>query len=175
MENLFPGQLTAVFTRKETLNSNLNPGTSLIGIRIPNQDFVRELVRLCRSPIALTSANKSGLKSTLAIEVCHNTCMTLHANTEATSLCNEKLIHTLYSVYSSKFCGWFVGIALPSLQPLFVQEFQELWQTLNIIVDGGRIQDPEHGGCRLGSSVLNFSSEGHYRVLRQGRYVVTEV
>lgn len=69
LEALFPGQLTAVFTRKEALNPNLNPGTSLIGIRIPDHYFVRELVRCCQSPIALTSANKSGQKSTLEPKV----------------------------------------------------------------------------------------------------------
>ena len=69
LDNLFPGQLTAVFTRKEALNPKLNPGTVLTGIRIPNDNFVRQLVRSCSFPIALTSANKSGSRSTLEIEV----------------------------------------------------------------------------------------------------------
>lgn len=69
LDKLFPGQLTAVFTRKETLNPKLNPGTVLTGIRIPGDNFVRQLVRSCSFPIALTSANKSGSRSTLEIEV----------------------------------------------------------------------------------------------------------
>lgn len=69
LEKLFPGQVTAVFTRKEELNSCLNPGNSLIGIRIPNHNFVRQLVKKCQFPIALTSANLSGYESTLQIEV----------------------------------------------------------------------------------------------------------
>ena len=73
MDKLLPGQLTAVFDRKETLNPNLNPGTKLIGVRIPNHYFVRELLRCCPSPIALTSANKSGQRSTLEIKVHHYT------------------------------------------------------------------------------------------------------
>ena len=69
LEKLFPGQLTAVFTRKKILNPHLNPDTALIGIRIPDHHFVQELVRCCQFPIALTSANKSGQKSTLEIKV----------------------------------------------------------------------------------------------------------
>jgi len=69
LELLFPGKVTAVFKRKKSLNVSLNPYTSLIGIRIPNNDFIRELVRRCQYPIALTSANKSGATSTLQIEV----------------------------------------------------------------------------------------------------------
>ena len=74
MEKLFPGQVTAVFTRKNTLNQNLNPGTSLIGIRIPNHHFIRQLVKCCPFPLALTSANKSGNPSTLEIKVILCTC-----------------------------------------------------------------------------------------------------
>ncbi len=59
-----------MFTRTQTLNPSLNPHTSLIGIRIPNNEFIRKLVRRCQYPIALTSANKSGAESTLQIEVC---------------------------------------------------------------------------------------------------------
>ena len=70
LEKLFPGQLTAVFSRKKCLNLNLNPGVPRIGIRIPDHEFIRELVRSCSCPIALTSANKSGDGSTLEINVC---------------------------------------------------------------------------------------------------------
>ncbi len=69
LQKIFPGQVTAVFTRKEVLNLNLNPGTSLIGIRIPDHHFIRQLVKYCPFPLALTSANKSGNASTLEIEV----------------------------------------------------------------------------------------------------------
>jgi len=69
LRKLLPGQLTAVFTRKKSLNSCLNPDTSLVGIRIPNHKFIRDLVRNCSCPIALTSANKSGSESTLEIRV----------------------------------------------------------------------------------------------------------
>lgn len=70
LRDLLPGKVTTIFERKEALNSNLNPGVSLVGIRIPDHQFVRRLVRWCGHPIALTSANISDTKSTLDVEVC---------------------------------------------------------------------------------------------------------
>lgn len=69
LRELFPGQVTAVFTRKEALNVNLNPGTSLVGVRIPDHQFIRQLVGCCPFALALTSANKSGNQSTLEVKV----------------------------------------------------------------------------------------------------------
>lgn len=64
---LLPGAVTIVLNRSKNLdNSYLNPGISKIGIRIPDLEFLQ---MICVSqPIALTSANRSGEQSTLAIE-----------------------------------------------------------------------------------------------------------
>lgn len=67
---LLPGAVTIVLNRSKNLdNPYLNPGTSKIGIRIPDLDFLR-LVSTAFAPqaIALTSANRSGAPSTLAID-----------------------------------------------------------------------------------------------------------
>ena len=68
IEELLPGQVTLVFTRSEQLNNKLNPDTELVGVRIPDQSFLREVCRLCGGPLALTSANLSNGQSTLAVE-----------------------------------------------------------------------------------------------------------
>ncbi|XP_069109993.1 threonylcarbamoyl-AMP synthase-like, partial [Argopecten irradians] len=47
---------------------SLNPNVSLIGIRIPDQLFIRSLARSCQEPIALTSANISAAPSTVSVE-----------------------------------------------------------------------------------------------------------
>lgn len=69
LEELLPGPVTVVFRRKPELNPDFNPDTDLVGIRIPDHDFVRELCRNCGDglPIALTSANRTSARSTLAI------------------------------------------------------------------------------------------------------------
>jgi len=68
IEQLLPGQVTLVFKRSSKLNRNFNPDTNLIGVRIPDYPFLREVCRRCKSPLALTSANFSNMTSTLAVE-----------------------------------------------------------------------------------------------------------
>ena len=63
---LLPGPVTLVFERTSLLNRDLNPDTNLIGIRIPDSWFIRQLAASCHQPLALTSANVSGAQSTLA-------------------------------------------------------------------------------------------------------------
>ena len=70
LSHLLPGPVTTVFERQPQLNPALNPGVPLVGVRIPEHEFVRELVSRCGGPIALTSANVSQARSTLSVEVC---------------------------------------------------------------------------------------------------------
>ncbi|XP_074656327.1 threonylcarbamoyl-AMP synthase-like isoform X2 [Tubulanus polymorphus] len=68
LHELLPGPVTLLFERTNALNADLNPKTSIVGIRIPDHNFVRQLVRCCGGPLALTSANISSTRSTLAIQ-----------------------------------------------------------------------------------------------------------
>ena len=70
LQDLLPGPVTLVFERTDQLNPGLNPTTGLVGIRIPDHDFVRQLSLACEEPLALTSANVSTVgQSSLKIEV----------------------------------------------------------------------------------------------------------
>ncbi|KAM3873646.1 threonylcarbamoyl-AMP synthase [Diretmus argenteus] len=109
--DVLPGPVTLVFERSEILNTDLNPFTPLVGVRIPDHAFMRRLCQMCGEPLALTSANISTHSSTVA-----------------------------------------------------VQEFQELWPKLAVVVDGGPIGDQS----RLGSTVVDLSVLGKYRVIRPG-------
>ncbi|XP_034410260.1 yrdC domain-containing protein, mitochondrial isoform X2 [Cyclopterus lumpus] len=109
--DLLPGPVTLVFERSQVLNTDLNPFTSLVGVRIPDDAFMRRLCQMCAEPLALTSANISSHTSTVA-----------------------------------------------------VQEFQELWPKLAVVVDGGPIGDHS----RLGSTVVDLSVLGKYRIIRPG-------
>ncbi|XP_019948813.1 threonylcarbamoyl-AMP synthase [Paralichthys olivaceus] len=109
--DLLPGPVTLVFERSEILNKDLNPFTSLVGVRIPDHTFMRCLCQMCGEPLALTSANISAHTSTLE-----------------------------------------------------VQEFQELWPKLAVVVDGGPITDKS----RLGSTVVDLSVLGKYHIIRPG-------
>ena len=68
IEDLLPGPVTVVFERSKLLNPGLNPNTSLVGIRIPDDRFINDLVRaLGGEALALTSANISDGMSPLSI------------------------------------------------------------------------------------------------------------
>lgn len=68
LDTLLPGPVTVVLERTSNLNSALNPGISKIGIRIPDNEFVLNLCKRLGTPLALTSANASNERSSLAPE-----------------------------------------------------------------------------------------------------------
>ncbi|CAN7989371.1 unnamed protein product, partial [Ixodes hexagonus] len=68
LHQLFPGAVTGVFQRTQELNPDLNPLTPLVGVRVPNSNFIRQVARCCGEPLALTSANMSSEMSTLSIQ-----------------------------------------------------------------------------------------------------------
>uniref|UniRef100_A0A2M4BWE8 Threonylcarbamoyl-AMP synthase n=1 Tax=Anopheles marajoara TaxID=58244 RepID=A0A2M4BWE8_9DIPT len=68
LQQLLPGAVTIVVRKSLHLdNPFLNPGIEKIGIRIPDFQFIRDVSRAFRYPIALTSANKSACQSTLNV------------------------------------------------------------------------------------------------------------
>lgn len=58
-ERFWPGALTLVVFKKSGLPADLS-SNDCIGLRIPDHEFVRELIRLT-GPLAVTSANHSGM------------------------------------------------------------------------------------------------------------------
>ena len=61
LEDLLPGPITLLLNKKTTsdLSTSLNPGVSLLGIRVPDSDFIRAVSRQYGHAIALTSANQA--------------------------------------------------------------------------------------------------------------------
>ena len=73
LRELLPGPVTVVLRRTPALNPELNPGTDLVGLRVPAHPFVRQVARQCcaaaePSPLALTSANKSNETSAIRVQ-----------------------------------------------------------------------------------------------------------
>lgn len=68
INSLLPGPVTIILFKSELLNSPfLNPGSAKVGVRIPNDNFIRSIAKLCNFPLALTSANLRGEPSSLSI------------------------------------------------------------------------------------------------------------
>lgn len=59
ISHFLPGPLTLVLEKKDTLAENLSSDAT-IGIRIPQNDIVRNIIREAGCPITATSANISG-------------------------------------------------------------------------------------------------------------------
>lgn len=59
-KNYWPGPLTILVPRSLNLPENFNKGQEFVGIRCPDHEFSRELVKSFGFPITTTSANLSG-------------------------------------------------------------------------------------------------------------------
>ncbi|KAI1231258.1 YrdC domain-containing protein, partial [Lamprotornis superbus] len=139
LQDLLPGPVTLVLKRSEELNKDLNPFTSLVGVRIPDHPFMRDLARACPGPLALTSANISSQGSTLTVLGCH---WSSWAEPQALSV---------ELSFSNK-----------------PREFQDLWPQLSLVIDGGPIGDTQSPECRLGSTVVDLSVSGKFSIIRPG-------
>ena len=60
VEKFVPGQITLLLKGKEDLPSYCLSKEGLVGIRIPDDDFVREMIKEVGKPLLVPSANKSG-------------------------------------------------------------------------------------------------------------------
>lgn len=59
-EAFMPGAFTMILKKKETLPAYLTNGFDTVGIRMPNDEFILELIEACGKPLLVTSANLSG-------------------------------------------------------------------------------------------------------------------
>jgi len=60
MEAFLPGELTVLVHAKKELPEHVTLGTGIIGIRVPDDKFVSNLIRMVGKPCLVTSANRSG-------------------------------------------------------------------------------------------------------------------
>jgi L-threonylcarbamoyladenylate synthase len=70
-ERFWPGPLTMILPARPEVPSIVTAGTGNIGVRWPAADFAQRLVSSLGHPITATSANRSGIPSSVtAVEVC---------------------------------------------------------------------------------------------------------
>ncbi len=62
----WPGALTMVVARRDTVPQELAPGRTTIGVRMPAHAVTRELILLTGKPLACSSANVSGAQPALS-------------------------------------------------------------------------------------------------------------
>lgn len=61
--DFWPGPLTMIFSRKDSVPSETCGGLDTAAVRMPDNDFTRRLIEKCGFPLAAPSANTSGLPS----------------------------------------------------------------------------------------------------------------
>ena len=55
-----PGPLTLIFKKKENVKDYITQGKKTIGIRVPDDEFILDLIDSLNMPLMVTSANNSG-------------------------------------------------------------------------------------------------------------------
>ena len=68
MKSFLPGEVTFLVKAKDELPEHVTLGTKIIGIRVPQSQFVEVLIAEVGKPLLVTSANKSGEPTTRFFE-----------------------------------------------------------------------------------------------------------
>ena len=69
-ERFWPGPLTLILRRRETVPLRVTAGLDTVAMRCPDHPLTREVLRLCALPVAAPSANLSGKPSTTTAAHC---------------------------------------------------------------------------------------------------------
>ena len=59
MDNFMPGAITIIFKKKNVVSDDITSGLPTIGIRIPNDKWIIDLINKVNKPLLVTSANIS--------------------------------------------------------------------------------------------------------------------
>lgn len=73
IKEFWPGALTIIFKKKNTVSNLLTANLDTIGIRMPNDELCLELLKYSNIPIATTSANVSGMSAGTSVSEFYNT------------------------------------------------------------------------------------------------------
>ena len=68
IKHFTPGPLTVILNKKEDVDDYITQGNKTIGIRVPDDDWILELIKKIGKPIMVTSANISNEGSLLKWE-----------------------------------------------------------------------------------------------------------
>ena len=68
MEKFWPGPLTLILNKKESVPDEVTAGGETVGIRMPANEIALNIVKAAGSPLAAPSANISGRRSAVCIE-----------------------------------------------------------------------------------------------------------
>lgn len=148
LQDLLPGPVTLLFKRTLTLNPELNPGTELIGIRIPDSHFIKSVTVLSGGPLALTSANISNQQSPLTVQE----------------------FKSIWSEIACTFDGGRISSSLlnKNSQSQDIHSFASNGFNIHGLTRVSHKCDTRPCNIREGSTIINLSEKGSYKIYRQG-------
>ncbi len=117
-EAFWPGPLTLILKRKESLSSFVTGGKDSVGLRIPSHPIARYLLEGVDQPLAVPSANLSGKKSPIQVSDFYED---LHDKIGAIidgGMTDEKCVSTVVSLENPN-------------QPLLLREGVISWKVLS--------------------------------------------
>uniref|UniRef100_A0A2P2I8J1 Threonylcarbamoyl-AMP synthase n=1 Tax=Hirondellea gigas TaxID=1518452 RepID=A0A2P2I8J1_9CRUS len=160
--SLLPGPVTLIFKRTKALNKELNPETELVGIRIPDSDFIRKVTFACGAPLALTSANISNQQSPLEVEEFKELWPEVAGIFDGGRIKPDFLDDTSDETYPSLENEILSNIVLRSA----ARDPNKYHNKLTLSEDQKvrTIRNPS----REGSTVVDLSVEGFFKIVRQG-------
>lgn len=159
-EKFMPGEITLLLKSKE-LPYWVTLGTGIIGIRIPNDNFVRQLIREVGKPLLVTSANRSGMPTLKEYEdVKHEFINDIDAIVygECVSNMPSTIIDT---------CDTIKVLRVGSVSK--EQIFKELENNMKIAVGC------DHGGLELKNAIKEHLEKLDYEVIDVGTYTKDSV
>lgn len=68
IENLGPGAITYILPKQPKLDQNINNGLATVAIRIPDNQFILQMIKQLNRPMAVTSCNISNQPSLFKVE-----------------------------------------------------------------------------------------------------------
>ena len=77
IDTYWPGELTILFKKNDLVPSELTKGSEYVGIRMPNNDFLLDIINKFNKPILSTSANISNEEVITSVDKLSNVASTI--------------------------------------------------------------------------------------------------
>jgi ribose 5-phosphate isomerase B len=155
-----PGEITLIIDAKKLPEWD-TLGTGRVGVRIPNDDFVRDLIRKVGKPLLVTSANKSGFSPLKKYEEVKNE----FANDIDAIVYGECVSNMPSTIVDT--CDNIKVLRVGSISSELV--FKELEKKMKIVVGC------DHGGLELKNAIKEHLEKIGHEVIDVGTYTKDSV
>lgn len=105
ISNFLPGPYTFLLKKKKNISDLITAGNELVGVRIPDDQIILEIINKFGRPIITTSANISGYDDVFECDK-----ITLNVDFKVLGDCKHKRSSTVYDLVNKKILRSGVGV-----------------------------------------------------------------